>query len=230
VQEIPRWKLNKLAEEDSQWVIEHASGYFCKFCKEHNIKSPFGGHLTWISSPCVNQSMAEAVRKHKTSDTHKLVLMHLSISKQQKSIDDYIIEANDKLLISFNARIRDVFWLFKHHLPLRLAKDMLDLATSHGAFEQARALLQGPRQKYSSNDFFSELQLCIANVIRLDVLNELKDRVIELLFLGVKFLCFVQLFGLSADEALDVNQKIQLLLYLHYFCRRTFRKKVDSYL
>jgi hypothetical protein len=161
-------------------VVERDSGYFCKLCSAHHLRSPLGGHLVWINVPCTNVDMKDAVRKHRGCDTHKIVLMHLVIA-QQKSIDEHIVDANDKLLSVFSARVRDLYFLFKHHLHLNLASDLLELTSSHGAFEQARLVLKGNTQLYDSYTFFIELQLCIANVVRADVLNELKERVIVFL-------------------------------------------------
>src|SRR4051794_11394711 len=92
--------------------------------------------------PCVNVEMAAAVRKHKLSDQHRAVVAALAAARV-KSIDTHIIDANETLLSLFTARIRDVYWLFKHHLGLNLASDLLDLTDSHGGFDAARSMLQG---------------------------------------------------------------------------------------
>jgi hypothetical protein len=177
--------MKNLSAEDKAWVLEKEDGYYCDHCIQHHGKNPFGGHLVWISKPCLNHDMADAVRKHKNSQIHNNVVDALGVA-EKKSICEHIIEANESLLNLFTARIRNVFWLFKHHLGLNLACDLLDLTSSHGGLKDSDSLLQGHSQQYNSHEFFSEIQLCIANVIRSDLLKELKDKVRAAVFTRIE--------------------------------------------
>ena len=157
------WNLSKLSannKDATSWVTRLGNGYGCSICQNSPYRSS-SRQGKWISVPCLNSKMNDAITKHKKTEIHKDTI---NTTKTVKSMPRHIEQLNDLELMAVMKRFRDIYYIVNHDRPLSDLSWIVELETDNGAYEKCSDALEG--NKYQHADFGKEVLHALACTVR----------------------------------------------------------------
>lgn len=100
---------------------------------------------------------------------------------------------------AIRSAFRHVYWLAKHRVANRLFADLRDFTVLEG--NRAFRALTKKNAQYMSSTFFTDALHALGNVLRADIINNVKQS---------------QFFSIALDETADISVTEQLILYIRY--------------
>lgn len=136
---FPQWKLDDMTYTNSHthkaklWVRVGQDGFYCRICQEGAQAAGTKGRV-WVSKPCVNQYMDDAIDRHAKTSTHA---DYVSLLRSQgKSMPEHQEAANSQEVERLVKRFRDIYFLAKQVRPLNDFPDLLELEKFNGAYDE----------------------------------------------------------------------------------------------
>eukprot|EP00734_Pompholyxophrys_sp_LG126_P000238 Pompholyxophrys_sp_v1_NODE_64_length_2597_cov_2.546814.p1 type:complete len:272 gc:universal NODE_64_length_2597_cov_2.546814:380-1195(+) len=193
--QLVRWDLKKLNPEDKEWIVEKEDGYYCAFVEEHIARAN-------------KQFGCRSLVQIETNQTNINLLWKYCLSK--KNMEVYEKEANSQIISALLKKFRQIYFLCKNELALRLYENLHELEVLNGAFAGLENVLLSENAKYTSHQFVNEVVESLATQIRSTILPTFKN----------------SLIGCLIDETTDISITSQLIIYYRVLNELTGTEKV----
>ena len=187
------WKISDLPKahraDAASWIEpDEDEGYLCSLCRKFARNSG-----TWITKPCQNKDISNAVRRHLDTDTHK---QSVSLNKpSQPTMPQVKEKLNPQDYEFIKKRMRTMYLLAKQNISLLHYKNLAELGRLNGSYANLKLI---DPSAYLGNKISREMIKAMASIIRRDMLHvALKSRFI----------------GIIIDESLDISIKEQMVVY-----------------
>jgi len=151
----------------------------------------------WGQKWCSNISK-QAIDRHEISGSHKASVEN-GVSAQtlaEVRLRTQLVGNNNKR-DAIRSAFRHVYWLAKHRVPNRLFPDLREFSILEG--NNSFRSLTKKNARYLSSTFFTDALTAIGNVLRADIIANIRKS---------------QFFSIALDETGDISVTEQLVLYV----------------